>query len=249
MRNLKLILQYDGYRYHGFQIQPTVITIAGELNRVLTNLTKSEVTVQGCSRTDAGVHAYRYCCNFLTEFPIPAQRLPIVLNNMLPDDIRAISCCEVPLEFNSRFDTVSKTYRYVINTSEHTTVYTRNYELQYNKKLDVNAMRQAAAYFIGEHDFKSFMTSGTDISSTVREVYSLEVVSEDDMIEIFINADGYLYNMVRIITGTLVSVGEGKISPSDIPVIIQAKNREKAGPTAPPQGLYLYEIEYKEEGI
>ncbi len=244
MRNLKLILQYDGTRYHGFQIQPTVTTIAGELNRVLTNLTKSPVTVQGCSRTDAGVHAYRYCCNFLTEFPIPAERLPIVLNNMLPDDIRAISCCEVDEDFNARFDTISKTYRYVINTNPNPTVYTRNYEWQYGKSLDVAAMKKAAEYIVGEHDFKSFMTSGTEVASTVREVFSLDVCQSDDIIEIFITADGYLYNMVRIITGTLVSVGEGKIFPQSLPQIIDAKNREKAGPTAPPQGLYLYQIRY-----
>lgn len=244
MRNLQLILQYDGTNYHGFQIQPTVVTVAGELNRVLSRLTNSEVVVQGCSRTDAGVHAYRYSCNFHTEFPIPADRLPIVLNNMLPDDIVAISCKEVPDEFNSRFDTVSKTYRYVINTSCDATVYTRNYEWQYPKQLDVQKMKDACRYFIGEYDFKSFMTSGSQVSSTVREIFKLEVVKNNDKIEIFINADGYLYNMVRIITGTLVSVGEGKISPQDIPGIIDAKNREKAGPTAPPQGLYLYEINY-----
>ena len=244
MRNLQLILKYDGTNYHGFQIQPTVVTVAGELNRVLSRLTNAQVIVQGCSRTDAGVHAYRYSCNFYTDFPIPAERLPIVLNNMLPDDIIAISCVEVPDEFNSRFDTVSKTYRYVINTSKEATVYTRNYEWQYPKQLDVQKMKEACKFFIGEHDFKSFMTSGSQVSSTVREIFKLDVVENGEKIEIFINADGYLYNMVRIITGTLVSVGEGKMSPLDIPGIIDAKNREKAGCTAPPQGLYLYEINY-----
>ena len=217
MRNLKLILQYDGSGYHGFQIQPTVTTVAGELNKVLTKLTNSPVTVQGCSRTDAGVHAYRYCCNFTTQFPIPAERLPVVLNNMLPPDIRAISCCEESEEFNSRFDTVSKTYRYVINTNVETSVYTRNYEWQYNKTLNVDAMKAAAMHFVGEHDFKSFMTSGAQVTSTVRHIFYLDIQCNNNIIEIFINADGYLYNMVRIITGTLVSVGEGKISPDEIP--------------------------------
>lgn len=244
MRNLHLILQYDGTNYHGFQIQPNVITIAGELNRVLSNLTNSDVIVQGCSRTDVGVHAFRYSCNFHTEFPIPADRLPVVLNNMLPDDIIAISCVEVEPGFNSRFDTVSKTYKYIINTSKNATVYTRNYEWQYSKNLDVSKMKQACQYFVGEFDFKSFMTSGSQVSTTVRRVNYLNIFHNEDKIEIYINADGYLYNMVRIITGTLVSVGEGKISPEEIPLIIQAKDREKAGPTAPPQGLYLYEINY-----
>ena len=244
MRNLKLILQYDGSGYHGFQIQPDVVTVAGQLNRVLGNLTKAPVTVQGCSRTDAGVHAYRYCCNFTTEFPIPADRLPIVLNNMLPDDIRAIECTEVDMEFNARFDTMSKTYRYVINTSPHCTVYSRKYEWQYGKSLDVDAMKAAALYIIGEHNFASFMTSGAQVTSTVRCVYSLDVVQNGDLVEIFINADGYLYNMVRIITGTLVQVGEGKLTPDDVKDIVSACNRQVAGPTAPPQGLYLYEINY-----
>ena len=244
MRNLKLILQYDGTNYHGFQIQPTVVTVAGELNRVLTSLTKSPVTVQGCSRTDAGVHAYRYCCNFHTEFPIPAERLPIVLNNMLPADIRAIECTEVDDQFNARFDTVSKTYRYVINTSSQCTVYTRNYEWQYSKPLDIEAMRAAAEHIVGEHDFKSFMTSGAQVTSTVRKVFLLDIVQNGDKTEIFISADGYLYNMVRIITGTLVYVGEGRIAPDDVQKIIQGKDRALAGPTAPPQGLYLYQIVY-----
>ena len=244
MRNLHLILQYDGTNYHGFQIQPNVATIAGELNKVLSKLTNSDVVVQGCSRTDAGVHAYRYSCNFHTEFPIPAERLPVVLNNMLPDDIIAISCVEADPEFNSRFDTVSKTYKYIINTSTCATVYTRNYEWQYSKKLDLSKMRQACLYFVGEYDFRSFMTSGAQVSSTVRRINFLDIVNTDDKIDIYINADGYLYNMVRIIVGTLVSVGEGKILPEDIRLIIEAKNRDCAGPTAPPQGLYLYEINY-----
>ncbi len=244
MRNLKLILQYDGSNYHGFQIQPDVATIAGEVNRVLTKLTGSDVNIQGCSRTDAGVHAYRYCCNFETEFPIPAERLPIVLKKMLPDDITAIECSQVDSSFNARFDTKSKTYRYLINTASDFTVYSRNYEWQYGKGLDVDAMRQAAQYIIGEHDFASFMTSGGQVTSTVRTVYKLDIVQNGHMVEIYINADGYLYNMVRIITGTLVQVGEGKISPEEVKNIILACDRQVAGPTAPPQGLYLYEIYY-----
>ena len=244
MRNLKLILQYDGSRYHGFQIQPDVATVAGEVNRVLTKLTGNEVNIQGCSRTDAGVHAYRYCCNFTTDFPIPADRLPIVLRKMLPDDITAIECTEVDESFNARFDTVSKTYRYLINTSSDCTVYTRNYEWQYGKPLDVDAMQKAAEHIIGEHDFASFMTSGGQVTSTVRTVYKLNIVKNGDMVELYINADGYLYNMVRIITGTLVQVGEGKISPDRVKDIVEACDRQVAGPTAPPQGLYLYEINY-----
>lgn len=245
MRNLKLILQYDGTGFHGFQIQPEDRTVQGELDAMLTRITGAPVHVQGCSRTDAGVHAYRYCCNFHTDFPIPAERLPIVLNNSHIDDIKFISCCEVDEDFNARFDTKYKTYRYLIDTTPSPDVYGRNYHWQYKgKELDVELMKQGAQYIIGEHDFASFMTSGAQVQSTVREVFSLSVEKKDNIIEILISADGYLYNMVRIIVGTLVCVGEGKYPPAYVSDIIKACDRQKAGPTAPPQGLYLYEIVY-----
>lgn len=245
MRNLKLILQYDGSRFHGFQIQPTARTVQGELENMLTRITGVPTQVQGCSRTDAGVHAYRYCCNFHTDFPIPAERLPIVMNNSYIDDIKIISCTEAENDFNARFDTKYKTYRYLINTSKDPDVFARNYEWQYSKhELDVDLMKQGAAYIVGKHDFCSFMTSGAQVLSTVREVFSLSVEKKNDLIEILISADGYLYNMVRIIVGTLVCVGEGKYPPSHVAEIIEACNRQYAGPTAPPQGLYLYEIVY-----
>ena len=245
MRNLKLILQYDGSGFHGFQIQPEARTVQGELDAMLTRITGAPVHVQGCSRTDAGVHAYRYCCNFCTDFPIPAERLPIVLNNSHVDDIKFISCTEADESFNARFDTKYKTYRYLINTCNDPEIYSRNYQWQYSKnELDIELMRQGAEYIVGKHDFRSFMTSGAQVQSTVREVFSLSVEKHGDIIEILISADGYLYNMVRIIVGTLVCVGEGKYPPSRVGEIISACDRQKAGPTAPPQGLYLYEIVY-----
>ena len=246
MRNLKLILQYDGSMFHGFQIQPVARTVQGELETMLTRITGETIHVQGCSRTDAGVHAYRYCCNFKTNFHIPAERLPIVLNNSHIDDIRFISCCEVDDEFNARFDTKYKTYKYVINTSAEPDIYTRNYQWHYGgkNKLNVDLMKKASEYIIGEHDFCSFMTSGAQVTSTVREVFSLEVIENSDVIEIIISADGYLYNMVRIIVGTFVNVGEGKYTPEYVKEIISLCNRQYAGPTAPPQGLYLYDIVY-----
>lgn len=246
MRNLKLILQYDGSLFHGFQIQPNDRTVQGELDAMLTRITGAPVHVQGCSRTDAGVHAYRYCCNFHTDFPIPAERLPIVLNNSHIDDIRFISCSEADENFNARFDTKYKTYKYIIDTSENPYVYSRKYLWQYSgkSKLNVKLMREATEYIIGEHDFRAFMTSGAQVQSTIREVYSLHIKKNNDIIEIFISADGYLYNMVRIIVGTLVNVGEGKYPPSYVKEIIESRDRQLAGPTAPPQGLYLYDVVY-----
>ena len=245
-RNLLLKIQYDGTNYHGYQIQPEVITIQKVVEDVLYSITGEEVHINGCSRTDAGVHAVEYACSFVTAFPIPAERFHIVINNKLPADIRAISCVEVSDDFHARFDTVAKTYRYRINCTPEPEVFTRNYEWQIKQELDVQAMKDACVYFIGEQDFRSFMTSGAQVETTVREIYSLDVVSKDNIVEVYIRANGYLYNMVRIITGTLVNVGLHKINACDIRNIIDAKNREKAGPTAPPQGLALYKVEYQE---
>ncbi len=241
-RNLLLKIQYDGSGYHGYQIQPEAITVQKAVEDTLSHITREEIHINGCSRTDAGVHANEYACSFETSFPIPAERLPIVLNGKLPPDIRALSCEQVADDFHARFDTKAKTYRYRINTSDDASVFSRNYEWQLNKKLDATKMQEACKYFVGEKDFASFMTKGNDVKTTVRTIYSLDVIPDGDIIDVFINANGYLYNMVRIITGTLVDVGLGRKNPEDIINIIEAKNRELAGPTAPPQGLYLYKV-------
>ncbi|MBQ4528725.1 MAG: tRNA pseudouridine(38-40) synthase TruA [Clostridia bacterium] len=244
MRNIKLILQYDGTAYHGFQIQPSVVTIQGMLEDAVRNTIGEDVRVYGCSRTDAGVHAIRYCAGFMMSTPVPPDRVALVLNNALPNDIRILSSEPADDDFHPRFSCRAKKYSYTINTSSDAGVFTRNYEWQIRKKLDVDAMKRAAQYIVGEHDFRSFMTTGPEMETTVREVYSLEVMHDEPYIRIYIKADGYLYNMVRIITGTLVAVGEGRISPGDLPMIIEKKDRSYAGPTAPPQGLALYEIYY-----
>ena len=245
-RNLLLKIQYDGSAYHGYQIQPEAITVQKVIQDALSSITSEKILVNGCSRTDAGVHAVEYALSFNTLFPIPAERLPIVLNNKLPEDIKALECFEVSEEFHARFDTIAKTYRYVINTDANPTVFTRNYEWQIKKPLDIEKMQAACKYFIGEKDFASFMTSGTEVSTTVRTVYMLEVSAKDTNIEIYIKANGYLYNMVRIITGTLVDIGLCKYPPEKVVEIFDAKNRSFAGPTAPPQGLALYKVDYEE---
>ncbi|MBO7289508.1 MAG: tRNA pseudouridine(38-40) synthase TruA [Clostridia bacterium] len=244
MKNIKLILQYDGTLYHGFQIQPDVITIQSVLENCVEEITGVKTRVNGCSRTDAGVHAVKYCAGFVTESPIPAEKFSVVMNNYLPPDIRIISSSQEDEDFHPRFSTKSKEYVYTINTNPQTDVFSRNYEWQLKTKLNAKLMNKAAKNIIGEHDFCSFMTSGPELESTVRNVMSLNVIEEGGKIKIYIRADGFLYNMVRIITGTLVWVGEGRIKPEDVIGIIEKKDRSFAGPTAPPQGLALNEIFY-----
>ena len=243
-RNLLLTLQYDGSGYHGYQIQPEAITVQRVIEDTLSSITGENIKVNGCSRTDAGVHAYEYACSFTTSFPIPAERLPIVLNAKFPDDIKALNCVEVSPDFHARFDTKSKTYRYTINTHKNPMVFSRNFEWQLKKELNVEDMNKACVYFLGEHDFSAFMTSGNVISSAVRSIYDLRVESNENLVYIYIRANGYLYNMVRIITGTLVNVGLGKYPPDKVKDIINSCDRSKSGPTAPPQGLALYKVEY-----
>lgn len=244
MKNIKLILQYDGTTYHGFQIQPDVTTIQSVLENCIFKITGVKTRVNGCSRTDAGVHAARYCAGFLTDSRIPGEKFSVVMNNYLPKDIRVITSSEENKDFHPRFSTKSKEYVYLVNTNSQTDVFSRNYEWQLKSKLNVELMNEAAKYIIGEKDFCSFMTSGPELESTVRNVMSLSVKDEGDKIKIYIRADGFLYNMVRIITGTLVWVGEERIKPEDVKTIIEKKDRSFAGPTAPPQGLYLNEIFY-----
>ena len=245
MKNIKLILQYDGTAYHGFQIQPDVTTIQSVLENCVFQITGVKTRVNGCSRTDAGVHAVRYCAGFVTESPIPGEKFSVVMNNYLPKDIRIITSSEENEEFHPRFSTKSKEYVYLINTSMQTDVFSRNYEWQLKSKPSVELMNEAAKYIVGEKDFCSFMTSGPELESTVRNVMSLSVKDEGDKIKIYIRADGFLYNMVRIIAGTLMAVGMGKLEPSAVAGIIAGCDRTKAGQTAEPQGLTLVEIFYE----
>jgi len=244
MKNIKLILQYDGSNYHGFQIQPDVITIQSVLQETLKEITGEDIKVNGCSRTDAGVHAINYCAGFLTKSPIPAEKFSVVMNNYLPHDIRVIESSLENEEFHPRFSVHSKQYVYTILNSKEIDVFSRNYVWQVENVLDVDLMNKAAGYIIGEKDFKSFMTAGPQMETTVRNVMSLEVKRDGAKVKIYIEADGFLYNMVRIITGTLVHVGQGRIKPEDVKEIIEKKDRSYAGPTAPAQGLALNKIYY-----
>lgn len=244
MRNIKLTIEYDGKDFNGWQRQPLKLNIQGTIEQAIKIVTGEEVDLMASGRTDAGVHAYGQVANFKTNSNIPIEKIPIALNSNLKKSIRIISAEEVDERFHSRLTCKRKTYRYVINNSEFSSAIYRNLETHIPQKLDIEKMKQAAKYFEGEHDFKAFKASGTSSKSSVRTIYKAEVYQEGDRIMIELTGNGFLYNMVRIIAGTLVEVGFGKIEPNTIPEIIENKKRENAGKTLPPNGLYLMKVIY-----
>lgn len=241
---LKLTLKYDGTEYHGWQRQPNGITVQEVLEDTLERVMKKKTVVTGCSRTDAGVHAAMHVSSFECETSIPVHKIPLVLNQFLPCDIRAVSCVEVPMDFNARYHTVEKTYRYRILNSEHNDPFLSRFVWHYPIKLDVEKMKTAAGYMVGERDFTAFMASGSNAKTTVRNLKRVEVEKEGDLITITATANGFLYNMVRIIAGTLVYVGNGKLSAEEVKKILEEKDRRLGGVTAPPEGLRLEEVVY-----
>ena len=244
MRNIKLTIEYDGKDFNGWQKQPSKLNIQGEIERAIEEITGEKIELIASGRTDAGVHALGQVANFKTNSSIPVSKIPIALNTKLKRSIRIIKAEEVEENFHSRYNCKRKTYRYIINNSENGTAVYRNLQYNFSEKLDEGKMNKAIQYFIGEHDFKAFKASGTSSKSSVREIYSGKVEKNGEIVIIEITGNGFLYNMVRIIAGTLLDVGIGKIKPEEIPNIIKSKNREKAGKTLPPQGLYLVKVEY-----
>ena len=243
-KRVRLIVAYDGTNYHGWQVQPGVITIESELNRCLTQLLKEEIQVIGASRTDSGVHALGNVAVFDTCARIPAEKISYALNQRLPEDIRIQKSEEVPIDWHPRHCESRKTYEYRIYRGEFPMPVKRLYALHTYHKLDVEQMREAAAYLVGEHDFKSFCQTGAQVESTVRTIYKVEVVEDGAELVIRVCGNGFLYNMVRIIVGTLLEVGQGKRKPEDMKRIIEATDRGTAGPTAPAHGLLLYQYEF-----
>lgn len=242
--NIKLTIQYDGTAYHGWQIQAEDITVESELTKALERVTGEQIKLNGCGRTDSGVHAMSYVCNFHTDSQIPVERYPYALNTYLPDDIVCKNAQLVNDDFNANRSAKAKRYIYRIYNNDIPDAFLARYAWQYKYALDVNQMREAAKAFIGEHDFVGFASSGFSVKTTVREIYSLDVTQENDVITIDVCGNGFLYNMVRIIAGTLVYVGSGKIEASGMEEIINSKCRERAGITAPPHGLCLKEVYY-----
>ena len=244
MRNIKLIIEYDGKDFNGWQKQPNKLNIQGTIEKAIQELTGEEVELNASGRTDAGVHALNQVANFKTNSNIPIEKIAIALNSKLKKSILIKNAEEVDEMFHSRLTCKRKTYRYVINNSEEGTAIYRNLETHIPQKLNIEKMKYAVKYFEGEHDFKAFKASGTSSKSSVRTIYEANVYNEGEKIFIELTGNGFLYNMVRIIAGTLVEIGLEKMEPEKIPEIINSEKRENAGKTLPPNGLYLLKVMY-----
>lgn len=241
---VKLVVAYEGTNYCGWQIQPNGITIEQVLNETLSSLLGEEITVTGASRTDAGVHSLGNVAVFGTHTKMPAEKISFALNQRLPEDIVVQESCQVPEDFHPRFSKSRKTYEYRILNCRFRQPLERRTSYFYHYPLDVSAMQKAAAYLVGEHDFTSFASVHAQTNTYVRMIYALDVVREGDMIRIRVQGNGFLYNMVRIIAGTLIQVGAGIKKPEDMESILAGKDRELAGPTAPAHGLTMIGLEY-----
>jgi len=271
MRNIRLKIEYDGTAYHGWQSQTNAVTVQDTVTAAVNRLTGETYSLTGSSRTDTGVHALSYVCNFFTNSSIPADKFAYALNTLLPDDIVIHKSEEVSTEFHSRFSAIGKQYRYLICNSVFPSALMRHRAYHVYYPLDIAAMNEAASHFIGTHDFFAFSAAGGSVKTTVRTISQAAVAvysgqsevlcsegtchtgenkmcgNDGRLLEFSITGDGFLYNMVRIIAGTLVEVGFGKLKAADIPGIIRGLDRRKAGRTAPAHGLYLVEVYYPDE--
>ena len=244
MRNIKLIISYDGSAYHGWQRQENAMTIQELVENAILKITKEKADVIGCGRTDAGVHAKRFVCNFKTNTKIPPEKIPYALNTALPDDVVCIEAEDVSEDFHAKYSAVKKTYTYYVCNDNFPDIFSHSWH--YHFPLDIEKMRKAAKAFIGTHDFIGFAASGFTVKTTVRTIYDLTVTKENNLTRIDVTGNGFLYNMVRIIAGTLCFVGSGKIAPEEMEDIIASCDRKRAGMTAPPDGLFLSEVFYEE---
>ena len=244
MRNIKLTIEYDGKDFNGWQKQPNKLNIQGNIEKVISEITKEEIELIGSGRTDAGVHAIGQVANFKTNSNIPIEKFAIAINSRLKKSIIIKKAEEVPERFHSRYNCKKKTYRYIINNSDMGSAIYRNLEYNIKMPLNLENMKKASKYFEGEHDFSAFKASGTSSKSSVRTIYSADVKKENERIIIELTGNGFLYNMVRIMTGALIYVGHKKIAPEDIKTMLEEKDRTKAADTAPAKGLYLYKVSY-----
>ncbi len=244
MRNLRLWLTYNGTAYHGWQIQDNADTVQGQLESAIEQIFCERISVNGCSRTDAGVHANEFCCNFRTEKAFTCEIVVRALNAKLPLDIVVLRCEEVPLDFHARFDTKSKEYIYKIWNSDVRNPFLLDTVFQYKYKLDEAKLDKAAKDFVGTYDFSAFCASGSSVQDTVRTIKSASVTRDGDMVVFRVEGDGFLYNMVRIMVGTLIYINEGKIGENEIKNIILSGDRKRAGKTVSPEGLYLNKVNY-----
>ncbi len=246
MRNIALKLTYVGTAYHGWQIQKNAVTVEETLEHALASVVGHPVKCTGAGRTDAGVHARVYIANFHTTSTIPCERLPLAVNTRLPEDIVVTKATEVPEDFNAIGSCLKKEYTYQIYNSRIRDPFYVDRVWFYPKKLDETVMAAAAAQFVGTHDFAAVRSVGTETRTTVRTVHYFEVERKDNLILCRVCADGFLYNMARAMVGTIVYASEGKLTPEEIPAILEGRCRTDAGPTAPPGGLYMTKLWYNE---
>ena len=245
LRNILITISYDGSKYHGWQIQHNAITVQEVFQNALYAVIGDKPDIKACSRTDSGVHAEMFCISTKISHPIPAIRLKAALNSHLPDSVVVLDVKEVPLDFHARYNAKGKRYIYrVLNRPERDPFYIGR-ALHYRYSLDAELLNKASKAYIGTHDFTSFCTlDKREKGDFVRTIYDFSVTRKGDIVEFTVEGNGFLYNMVRIMVGTLLSINEGKLAPDSISDIIKAESRDSAGPTAPPQGLYLNEVFY-----
>lgn len=244
MKNIALRLRYDGSRYHGWQVQKNAITVAQTMEEALAKVCGERVKLTGCGRTDAGVHALRYCANFHSDCTVPVDRMPLAVNSRLPDDIAVVDAVEVPDDFNAIGSCVKKEYVYKILNSRIPDPFLADRVCFYPQRLDISLMQAAARAFEGTHDFKAVRSEGTQTKTTVRTVYWCRAEKDGDLITVSICANGFLYNMCRAMVGTMVYASYGKLIPEEIPALLEKRDRRLTGPTMPPQGLYLNHVWY-----
>ena len=244
MRNIALRLRYDGSRYHGWQIQKNDITVAQTVEEALEKVFGERLKVTGCGRTDAGVHALRYCANFHVDSGIPADRIPLALNTRLPDDVAVTAACDVDSDFNAITSCRKKEYIYRILNDRIRDPFLADRVCFWPQELDMERIRRAAEAFVGTHDFRAVRSLGTETKTTVRTVYSCSAEKQGNIITIAVCANGFLYNMCRAMVGTMVYAAYGKLQPEDIPELLEKGDRRLTGPTMPPQGLYMNRVWY-----
>lgn len=244
MRTLLFTIAYDGRNYHGFQVQKNAVTVEQVFQDALEQVFGGRLPIKGCSRTDSGVHANHFCISMETDRSIPCDRVILAMNRHLPPDIAVIRCREVPEGFHARYSCIGKEYLYKILNRPARDPFSHRLALHYPYFLDVEKLNRASGDFVGYHDFSAFCSAGSTVEDTRRTIFRAEMRREGDMVLFLVSGDGFLYNMVRIMTGTLLEIARGEIPPDGIPEIIESKDRRRAGATAPPWGLYLNRVFY-----
>lgn len=244
MKNYLLTICFDGTNYHGWQVQENAVTVQETLQNAVERILGVRENIIGCSRTDAFVHAHRFCCNMRTEKDIAPEKMLTALNAVLPRDIAVLDCGEVPYDFHARYDCTGKTYQYLILNRQVRDPFYENRAYHYPWHIHADFLNEQAQQFLGLHDFSAFCASKTAVEDKVREIRRVAVARDGDFVKITVEGNGFLYNMVRIMVGTLLEINRGKLPRDSIPAVLESKDRAKAGATAPAQGLYLHKVYY-----